>query len=238
MPIVKRIRFGNSPDLMDRFGKVFPAIVQARLDELGTNPFSAEQKAGLPADAIRNVLRADNPLGPRLSRVQEVCDALGLELYIGARRPPADASPLPEDDFASIPRLEVQLSAGPGAEGSNTVIERLAFRRDWLYRLGVEPGTAAIVAVRGDSMAPGLQDGDLVLVDGARTTIRARRVYAFTDIDGQLRVKRLEPIPKADQLVIRSDNADAPTEVRHGDDAARLLIHGEVVWSAHTWRER
>lgn len=86
-------------------------------------------------------------------------------------------------------------------------------------------------------MAPSLLDGDLVLVDGGRTSVRPRRVYAFTDIDGLLRVKRLEFIAKVAELVIRSDNAEAPIEVRRGEDIERMVVHGEVAWSAHTWRQ-
>lgn len=222
--------------------KPFAEIVTDRLAELGLNVHQAEARAGFPTGYIRGVVRDDGKrASPSIDKATNIAEALGLELYIGPARPPPDAGPLSEEDYATIPRLDAQLSAGPGAEGSNVVIERHAFRRDWLYRLGIAPDRAAIVAVRGDSMAPGLLDGDLVLVDGKRTAVRPRRVYAFTDIDGQLRVKRLEPVPAPGEdaeLVLRSDNPDAPTEVRRGEDAARIVIHGEVVWSAHTWRQR
>lgn len=222
--------------------KPFAEIVTDRLAELGLNVHQAEARAGFPTGYIRGVVRDDDKrASPSIDKAARIAEAIGLELYIGPRRPPPDAAPLPDEDYAIIPRLEVQLSAGPGAEGSNVVIERHAFRRDWLYRLGIDPARAAVVGVRGDSMAPGLLDGDLVLVDGKRTSIRPRRVYAFTDVDGQVRVKRLEPVLVAGdepELLLRSDNADAPTEVRRGEDAARVVVHGEVVWSAHTWRQK
>lgn len=223
---------------MASLAEEFPEIVRKRLEALNSSAYAEERKADLPADAIRNIMRAGDPHGPRLARLQEVCDALGLDLYIGepgAGRA-SSGGPIP-DDFAAIPHLEAVLSAGPGAEPSNGLVEHLAFRRDWLYRIGVRADKAAIVSVRGDSMSPTLDDGDLVLVDGGPTEVRPRRVYAFTDLDGQLRVKRLEPINATGELVLRSDNTEAPLEVRRGADVERIHIHGEVVWSARTWRQ-
>ena len=46
-------------------------------------------RAGLPRDAFRRVLQGHDP---RLTNAADICDALGLELYIG---PPRDAAPSP-----------------------------------------------------------------------------------------------------------------------------------------------
>lgn len=110
----------------------------------------------------------------------------------------------------------------------------LAFRRDWLRGRGISPSEACLLTVTGDSMAPTLHDGDLVMIDQRRREVRNRRVYALIDTDGTARVKRLDLIPE--QLVIlASDNPAHPTETRQGPDMNRLRILGEVVWSAHAW---
>ncbi len=142
---------------------------------------------------------------------------------------------LSNEDFAPIPRLDARVSAGPGAEnGDVQVIEKLAFRRDWLDRMGVEPTMAVLVQVSGDSMAPGLHDGDLALIDRRRNKVRNGHVYALTDIDGATRVKRIDLLPEG--LILRSDAPSYQSEFRRSDDADRIQIIGQVVWSGHAWR--
>ncbi|SOC19652.1 peptidase S24-like protein [Rhodobacter maris] len=82
-------------------------------------------------------------------------------------------------------------------------------------------------------MTPGLHDGDLALIDQRRNTVRSGQVYALTDIDGSTRVKRVDVLPTG--LILRSDAPSYPTEFRPCDDANRVNIIGQVVWSGHTW---
>ena len=62
----------------------FAEAVRRRLAEKGQSKYRAAVNGGLPQDAIRYVL---NGHVPRLNRVEQICRALGLELYIG---PPRD----------------------------------------------------------------------------------------------------------------------------------------------------
>ncbi|MCY3842841.1 MAG: helix-turn-helix transcriptional regulator, partial [Acidobacteria bacterium] len=62
----------------------FAEAVRRRLAERGQSQYRAAVNSGLPQDAIRSVL---NGHVPRLNRVEQICRALGLELYIG---PPRD----------------------------------------------------------------------------------------------------------------------------------------------------
>lgn len=67
-----------------------PAIVRRELQRRGTNPFRAAVEARLPGNAIRYVLEGREP---KVGRMAEVCDALGLEFYIGPPRGrPEDAT--------------------------------------------------------------------------------------------------------------------------------------------------
>lgn len=218
--------------------KQFVEAIEERLKALQTNAFAVEKAAGLPADAIRNVLRAKNASGPTLSRVSEICEALDLELYFGK---PRDVAPPPQllldgERFAAVPRYETELAAGAGRLNEDEQpVEHLAFNRAWLERMGVVPGDACLLSVKGDSMSPALSDGDLVLIDRRRSSVRDRRVYAFVDLDGLARVKRLELVP-GEMLILSSDNPASQTEFRRGDEMNQVAILGEVVWSGHTWR--
>lgn len=217
----------------------FAEAVRARLDALETTPFAVETEGGLPADALRNVLRGGGKAGPTLNRAAEICAALGMELYFG---PPRDAAPAATTEiegevFAAVPRYDAHLSAGPGAENRDGEPEvgAVAFRRDWLTRERISPGDAMVLSVKGDSMAPTLCDGDLVMVDRRKTMPVGRRIYALVGPDGEARVKRVERLPTA--LLLQSDNDDFPTELIPAQDANRIRILGEVVWWGHTVRE-
>lgn len=85
-----------------------PAVLQFRKEiekALDGRSIAGEaRRAGLPRDAFRTILKGSDP---GLSRVADVCEALGLELYIGPRRnappSPIDALAPPENGRANGP---------------------------------------------------------------------------------------------------------------------------------------
>ena len=172
---------------------------------------------------------------PSVLKTKKICDALGLEFYIGPPRITADSPILikPEDDFVKVDRYLIDLSAGPGAVGDNAEqAAPLAFRADWMRDRNLNPKNCVVVSVAGDSMVPTLHDGDLVLVDRSKTVIESMKVYAFND-DGFARVKRLERVK--DAIVIRSDSPSHETELRTKADEPHLNIIGRVMWSGHAF---
>lgn len=217
--------------------------VAERLRVLGTNPFAVEHAAGLPADAVRSILRGGQKTGTTLNRAQDVCEALGLELYIGPRRESGQVAVIDQQaEYAHIPMHDALLAAGPGALiDREEIIDFLAFRRDWLRRIGLDPARAALARAMGDSMQPCVWDGDLVLIDRSRIDLptlprsdRARRapVFALLD-DGQAKIKRAQLVEPGLAMLL-SDNPDySPTFARTDN----LSIIGKVVWWAHTNKE-
>jgi phage repressor protein C with HTH and peptisase S24 domain len=217
--------------------------VAERLRVLGTNPFAVEHAAGLPADAVRSILRGGQKTGTTLNRAQDVCEALGLELYIGPRRESGQVAVIDQQaEYAHIPMHDALLAAGPGAlNDREEIIDFLAFRRDWLRRIGLDPARAALARAMGDSMQPCVWDGDLVLIDRSRIDLptlprsdRARRapVFALLD-DGQAKIKRAQLVEPGLAMLL-SDNPDySPTFARTDN----LSIIGKVVWWAHTNKE-
>ena len=73
----------------------FARIVRSRLEEIGQSPYRAAVSHRLPRDAIRYVLSGRMP---RLDRVAQICDALGLEFYVGPPRPASETGPGPGTD--------------------------------------------------------------------------------------------------------------------------------------------
>lgn len=176
----------------------------------------------------------------------QLADVLGLECYFGPPRDQGAASAPPSadpEDFAQIPLHAALLAAGDGREnGVEEIVDYLAFRRDWLRRVGVAPGNAALARVDGESMQPSIWHGDMVMIDRSRIEVPVRvratesrhrsPVYALLE-DGRARVKRIER-PSEDQLVLISDNPDyAPQFIHPGV----VTIIGKVIWWGHTSKE-
>lgn len=127
--------------------------------------------------------------------------AAGFEARRGRGRiePPDLGMPLGGDfrfgteNFFLIDRMDLDVSAGNGLvpiEGGEH--ESLAFPRSWILQQRINPDLAVLVRVKGDSMAPTLPDGALILVDGFDRDLRRPGVYAFNRGDASY-VKRLEP---------------------------------------------
>lgn len=182
---------------------------------------------------------------PALMKLAEVLD---LEFYFGPTREtgPIEQVTVEGDNYAHIPLHAAMLAAGAGVEnGSEEIIDHLAFRRDWLNRLGVSASSAALARVCGDSMQPSLWPGDMILINTASKEPPLRRrdahdrrrspIYALID-KGEARVKRIER-PTEDQMLLISDGPDYAPELRQGPDIKDITIIGKVVWWGHTNRD-
>lgn len=133
----------------------------------------------------------------------------------------------------AIRRLDVAASAGPGAlaeddRAGGTMIVDPAL----LASLGLDRAQAALLAARGDSMAPGIEDGDMMLVD-ERDRRPGRRGGVFVlRWEGALMVKRLTR-GAAGMVSVASDNpAYPPFAVAAGG----MEIIGRVVWLSRALR--
>lgn len=123
-----------------------------------------------------------------------------------------------------LPRLDVTASAGPGAlVDGEIVLGTDAIDPALAGRLGLRDGQAAIIRVRGDSMAPGLLDGDHIVVDTADRRPGPRGGVFVIRIDSATMVKRVVPGPAG--LVVSSDNPEAGAV-----PAGEVAIVGRVVW--------
>jgi hypothetical protein len=232
---------------MEHAEETLVRLVSERLKALNTNAFAVEKAANLPEDAIRSILRGGKKSGTTMNRARAVCDALGIEFSFGGPTKPMviEHITLAGADYARIPVHDARLSAGPGEMNDGVaIIDHMAFRQDWLRKIDVKPENALIARVAGDSMAPAIQSGDLVMIDKTRRDVPAFKktrlpqqlpIFAFRQ-DDQARVKRLERRVKEKLLILYSDNPTLPAEVIGEGDVQSLEILGQVVWSGHVWR--
>ncbi|HWY25763.1 MAG TPA: LexA family transcriptional regulator [Nevskia sp.] len=155
----------------------------------------------------------------------------------GARRAPGKSGTAkaegPAASYTFVTRVYgPMLSAGGGRVSweHEEIDSSHAFRRDWLKRKGLAVKDCRIISVEGDSMAPFLCSGDVVLVHTADCAIRNGEVYAIA-VDDELRVKRLSRLANG-AVEIHSDNP-APEYAMlliAADAIERLQIIGRVVW--------
>lgn len=136
-----------------------------------------------------------------------------------------------ERDFSLVPKYKARLSGGHGSFETSTEVENfLSFKTAWL-KARCALNCCGLFEVRGDSMAPFITDGDVVLVNMSKNTIddiTDGKIYAFSEGD-RVRVKRLSL--KGAAIVAYSDNkleGGDPTEV---EPDFRLI--GKVVWVGH-----
>ena len=122
-----------------------------------------------------------------------------------------------------VPRLDVTASAGPGAFADSEIVTGADVIDPALARrLGLVAGQAGIIRVRGNSMEPGLVDGDLIVVDLASRTPAARSAIYVIRIDGATMVKRVVDGPAG--ITATSDNPTAAAVTGSID------VIGKVVW--------
>lgn len=196
--------------------------VKACLEAQNTNAFAVEKAAGLPEDAIRSILRGEKKAGTTINKAQAVCEALGLELYIGPKRTDR-GNVIPFGVAESGPTRPI---SGGLAAGSYRLIpwhsrarkmtqQPLAFHERLLSELGVTFENLAVVEVEGthhllDMRAPRAGFGLwAIMQDGAAAIARLR-------FDGALTIV----VPEGGAPPFTASPAEA-----------NGMVLGKVVWS-------
>ena len=163
----------------------------------------------------------------KASKVSVEWLATGHESAEAKRSTPRNAD---RDDFFYVPRYEIK---GPGARGgplrSEQVVDYLAFRKEWVRsRLNAEPRNIMLIEAVGDSMAPTLEDADLLLMDLREPRFRHDGIYVLRR-EHELEVKRLQRRPDGTLNIISDNPAYEPSIV--ASDSVHII--GRVIWSAH-----
>ena len=97
--------------------------IRERLQEESIGARRFEEKHGLPLHALHGILSRKRPKIPSVDRAAELCEALGLEFYIGPPR---------EEDVASSINRQIDSLTSPERE---LLYEFRAFRKEVLSRL-------------------------------------------------------------------------------------------------------
>lgn len=139
------------------------------------------------------------------------------------------------NEFAQIPRYQVEASAGCGAlvEAEETS-GSYAFNLKWLARRGLKPSHLCVISVRGDSMEPRLADGDLILVDRAQRQIADGLAYVMR-IDNDLIVKNIQRVRPGVIALLSANTLYPPRELDLENLGPDAEVIGRVVASMQEW---
>lgn len=130
-------------------------------------------------------------------------------------------------ELCSVPKAAARLCAGGGSyEVDANPVDTFALPRSWLASLGA-PEAMVFMDVVGNSMEPGIHDGDMVLIDKSPVRCTSGGILAV-GIEDAIYLKRLEQV--RDGIRLLSDNPDyAPLELE-GDELNSFYIIGKMVW--------
>jgi phage repressor protein C with HTH and peptisase S24 domain len=133
-------------------------------------------------------------------------------------------------DFVLLPKRPDAAAAGSESPSPPQGAEFIALRHDWVRSaLGVQPEQLLVETALGESMQPGIRDGDLLFVDTSEDRFRSFGVYVV-EIAGERLVKRVQP--KLDgSVTLISDNAAYETEHVPSAQAAEIRVIGRVMWT-------
>jgi phage repressor protein C with HTH and peptisase S24 domain len=155
----------------------------------------------------------------------------GLNKETRSRLASLAATGVNAQEFVLLPRHAEAAAAGLEAPPSSAPVgaEFMALRHDWVRSvLGIDPERVQIETALGESMLPGIQDGDLLFIDTGEQGIQRFGLYVL-EIAGERFVKRVQP--KLDgSVTLISDNGAYEAEHVPAERIGELRVVGRVLW--------
>jgi phage repressor protein C with HTH and peptisase S24 domain len=145
----------------------------------------------------------------------------------GAASEALDGSDHPSIGNVRFPVLELAASAGPGREPADyaAVLGHIDLAEQWARkRLGERLDRIRVLPVKGDSMSPTINDGDLAFVDTSCNHFEGEGVYVLV-FNQALLIKRLSADFATQRIQILSDNGHHKPALAREDE---LTICGRV----------
>jgi transcriptional regulator with XRE-family HTH domain len=132
------------------------------------------------------------------------------------------------EGFVMFSEMQTNADHGRQIEGKQ-VVDFISFKEEWLQSvLRVPKNHLTLLTVRGDSMSPTLNDGDIVLVDVRGTKVVDSALYVL-EMEDSFLVKRIQK--KLDgSVVIKNENPLYEAEDIPSNKVPSLKVAGRVVW--------
>jgi hypothetical protein len=221
------------------------AYVLARLQEVLQTAAQRRRIAELtkiPAPTLKDYFSGRT--SPPIDRFLRIAFAAGVDPVEFLRAPALMASGAAEPSITIVPVLDIDAAAGPGIRADVVkAVGDLPFPTEFIRKLAPVGADLSSLRCSGDSMAPTIKNGALLIIDERQKKPRPFRsprkrpreapqqddIFVFIQ-GGDLRLKRLRDL--GDGLIaILSDNRHShPIEIiKPGRDGA-LAVIGKVIW--------
>lgn len=168
--------------------------------------------------------------------IAKIAESLGTTQAQLAASALAEASSLPAyDEIVFIPKMAAHPRGGDGGhETEDEVVSAFSFLKSWIMSKG-NPKNMRLFEVVGESMAPAINEGSMVLVDQSRTDWIVGKIYLVT-LNDAFMVKRASMKPG--HFVLTSDNKDKdmyPNIDIPVDTPDYFAVHGLVLWGCREY---
>lgn len=192
------------------------------------------EATGIPAPTLKDY--ASGRTSPPLDRFLLIVSAAGRD-PISFFSPPA----IPNAGVTLVPVLDIRPSAGPGQNADVvSAVGDLPFPVAFAQKIAPHGADLSCMRCAGDSMAPTIQDGALLILDERQREPRkwmAGRtrqappqddIFVFYHSD-DLRLKRVRDLGEGFLAILSDNPRQAPEIIKPGRDGAIRII-GKVVW--------
>lgn len=189
--------------------------------------------SGVPLRTLNNYLADEaEPKGSTLLRLADATNR-SVDWLLG-RDHARDVEPITDSNMVTIPILAVRASAGGGLAALPEDLATsggMSVTQHFLRHIGItNPRNAQIAWAEGDSMAPTIEDGDMMVIDRGIDRLINGKIYVFV-VGGLVVVKRLQLLIDG-SLVLSPDNPNPryTSETISADRRDDLTIEGRVAW--------
>jgi phage repressor protein C with HTH and peptisase S24 domain len=206
------------------------------MNERGLSQSELARRVGITQSSIYNLVSGKAYGSAHLHRIARELGTTPEYLSGENNDPAAGAPPSPTAaliadhlDVVAIPQIDLAYGMGATFVDGHVDVEVLHFPRTWVEAITSSPPALLTWASgRGDSMAPTIHDGDIVLLDRSqRRVIEQDAIWAYT-VGEFGAIKRLRM--KGDRVVILSDNPSVPPDEEPVDQiniVARVIFIGK-----------
>lgn len=123
----------------------------------------------------------------------------------------------PSATMVQIAMVDMAYGMGATFAADNVHVDLIDFPKPWVDQLTHSAAiNLAWARGKGDSMAPTINDGDMVLIDRTERRVEDQDlIWAFT-VGDMAMIKRLRV--RGDKVTILSDNSEVPADSAHPDE--------------------
>jgi len=209
--------------------------LRERMNALQISQSELARRVGISQASIYHLVSGGGQGSKHLHRIARELETTVGYLEGETADPAAGAAPTQSPgraadqlDLVSISQIDLAYGMGATFADGHVDVDVLHFPRSWIEAITSSPPALLTWASgRGDSMAPTIHDGDLVLLDRSqRRVVEQDALWAYTVGDFGA-IKRLRM--KGNRVVVLSDNPSVPPDEELAEEVnivARVIFIG------------